>query len=666
MSFYGSIYYQLVDAFNRIWINNKGQKGLSFPEEENLINPDRVDGAFEYHSPGRQGVIALNSGNRWISFTQNNDNAFDVWHQDAGNGGYFITSDTEKDDAKNYYTKDIEGNFILFEGDNFTSGEEYYENTPLKDLYGFQKLNNIYLIVPEEDEEITDAIKRIIPTSQIVAGTKAVIAFKNDDSDNLQPSEVYEYNNQDEWIIIEDNSQDIILLSPDDFFMTTEISGIDAAGHIIPGEKKYYKMPKSDVTTQIENLWSSVEDIEKVNEDQQEDIDRHEEYVGDWSKYRGYIFPQYDDDGNPTVNHWVPTLASVIGYMSELINGENIGTTDMSYWENQDVTIVKAIGSLSDLFSAFEKDLGLTSESKLTDISLVKAITHLKDSLTAQIAANASSINTANVAIEGLDLRVDKLEAADIEFQEKLDKEIEERKAADEAEQEARIKRDEELTELITDLEDDLNAYKESANAAHTTLEGNINAHIDSVNASFNTTNALIESNKTALEGQISSLRTELNEIIATNRSEVDAAHNELSDTVTDNKALFDALNEIVTNDLTPRLATAESDIVALQEEDDRLEGLINDNKTLAQANTQAINALPTAAEVDQKIANAAYDDSTIQASIQNIENNYLTKVDASNTYALKTQIEELQGQIDALLARIEALETPADSGENT
>ena len=58
----------------------------------------------------------------------------------------------------------------------------------------------------------------------------------------------------------------ITILTPDDFFLTTESGTVDAAGHITVAAPHYYKMPKSDVEEQIENLWDSVEDIVKINE----------------------------------------------------------------------------------------------------------------------------------------------------------------------------------------------------------------------------------------------------------------------------------------------------------------------------------------------------------------------------------------------------------------
>jgi hypothetical protein len=126
MSFYGSIYYQLVDAFNRIWITNKGKEEITFPKEE------EIEEKFEYHSPGRQGVIGLNSGNRWISFTGEDDNTFTIWHNSAD--GEMLVPD-----------------------------------------YGFYKIDNMHYVIPEEGEDALDAIARVIDSNNIVPGCRALL-----------------------------------------------------------------------------------------------------------------------------------------------------------------------------------------------------------------------------------------------------------------------------------------------------------------------------------------------------------------------------------------------------------------------------------------------------------------------------------------------------------
>lgn len=64
MSFYGSVYYQLVDAFTKIVLGNKG------------INTNNKFGAGSTdlegsQAIGRKGVFGFDTGNRWIVFDEN-------------------------------------------------------------------------------------------------------------------------------------------------------------------------------------------------------------------------------------------------------------------------------------------------------------------------------------------------------------------------------------------------------------------------------------------------------------------------------------------------------------------------------------------------------------------------------------------------------------------
>lgn len=358
MSFYGSIYYQLVDAFNRIWITNKGKEEITFPKEE------EIEEKFEYHSPGRQGVIGLNSGNRWISFTGEDDNTFTIWHNSAD--GEMLVPD-----------------------------------------YGFYKIDNMHYVIPEEGEDALDAIARVIDSNNIVPGCRALLPRGTNGNSQLYESYVYEITGWQKEEHITDEK--FTILTPDDFFVTTQKSEIDEAGHVIPGSSHLYKMPKSDVTEQIEKLWESVEKINELDEKQQESIDQHEQYVGDWSVNRGYTFEQYDEEGNPTANHWVPTISMAIGDMIELITGNPGNMYDQNYWRNKDVNLVRAIGNLTELYTDLGKDeqFGLTNESKLTDVNLIKVILYLKNKL---IAANTTAIEGHTETLTNLTRDVNRLD----------------------------------------------------------------------------------------------------------------------------------------------------------------------------------------------------------------------------------------------------------------
>lgn len=65
MSFYGSVYYQLVDTFYKIVAKNSAARSFG-PEEYPTEN-------LETQALGRKGILSLNAGNKWISFDQIKD-----------------------------------------------------------------------------------------------------------------------------------------------------------------------------------------------------------------------------------------------------------------------------------------------------------------------------------------------------------------------------------------------------------------------------------------------------------------------------------------------------------------------------------------------------------------------------------------------------------------
>ena len=65
MSFYGSVYYQLVDTFYKIVAKNSAARNFGpaeYPTED-----------LETQAIGRKGILSLNAGNKWISFDQIKD-----------------------------------------------------------------------------------------------------------------------------------------------------------------------------------------------------------------------------------------------------------------------------------------------------------------------------------------------------------------------------------------------------------------------------------------------------------------------------------------------------------------------------------------------------------------------------------------------------------------
>ena len=61
MSFYGSVYYQLIDTFYKAVLRNKGKNKNTF------VNINTIPDEFESKAVGRKGVFGFDSGNKWIN-----------------------------------------------------------------------------------------------------------------------------------------------------------------------------------------------------------------------------------------------------------------------------------------------------------------------------------------------------------------------------------------------------------------------------------------------------------------------------------------------------------------------------------------------------------------------------------------------------------------------
>ena len=382
MSFYGSIYYQLVDAFNRLWFSNQGKDSIIFPGEDKLVNPNPAEGVpedtFEYHSPGRQGVIDLKSGNRWIVFTQNEeDKSFKIWHREA--------------DAES----NVPGN-------------------------GFCHVPNMYLVIQQDGEKIEEVITRGIQetteriteeggTFVLEEGCRMVVEIPSETGD---PSyAIYKYNLNGEWEEELAATQDMVtILNPDDFFVTTESYAVDGAGHMIPGARHLYKMPKSDVQEEIDALKARMTKNEEHDGEQDDDIDLLEEYVGDWSLYRGAT-------SDKNYNYWMPGVSDAIGDMCELIAGhkntfkEDGSVKDVwSDWEDhRDVNIARVIGNLTTLresLKSFDNAHFKVDDTKMSDISLIDVILYIKDNL---VAANTATLTGHRGTLDNLTIDVNNL-----------------------------------------------------------------------------------------------------------------------------------------------------------------------------------------------------------------------------------------------------------------
>ena len=87
MSFYGSVYYQLIDTFYKMIVKNSGDNTYSF--NDSLVNDsNKIETGVLDESPavGRKGVFSLDSGNYWINFSK------DTVYEDKDNDGEAIAA----------------------------------------------------------------------------------------------------------------------------------------------------------------------------------------------------------------------------------------------------------------------------------------------------------------------------------------------------------------------------------------------------------------------------------------------------------------------------------------------------------------------------------------------------------------------------------------------
>lgn len=126
MSFYGSVYYQLVDTFHKIILKNRGSTNKGFlTSEQDLVKE------YEKQAVGRKGVIALDTGNRWINFSEVTEepdsSSYKIWHGAPDTGAVKACHGFKLLDGQNN-TTDAEGFIILNDYDKFETYETLYDD----------------------------------------------------------------------------------------------------------------------------------------------------------------------------------------------------------------------------------------------------------------------------------------------------------------------------------------------------------------------------------------------------------------------------------------------------------------------------------------------------------------------------------------------------------
>ena len=141
MSFYGSVYYQLIDTFYKMIVKNSGDKTFDEFQGNNIIYPSGTPDNEIIGSPaiGRKGIFSLDSGNYWINFSKeevynekdNEDEKiaapYKIWHSEPHNdektrvrvSGWDVEKYTSKvDDVGNETGVFDENEYQLVEGED--------------------------------------------------------------------------------------------------------------------------------------------------------------------------------------------------------------------------------------------------------------------------------------------------------------------------------------------------------------------------------------------------------------------------------------------------------------------------------------------------------------------------------------------------------------------
>jgi hypothetical protein len=172
VSFYGSVYYQLIDTFYKVVLRNRGADKKTFLAQNNV--PEWL----ETQAVGRKGVFGFDSGNRWINLNTYSENKpdsneqfsiYEIYHgapdsaaSKIDNGFKVLLSDSEVTAR----TKD--GVIHLQDADEFETYENKYDDaghiaSSVKKVYRLPKAE-VNDKVDRLEELVGDPASRTLPT----------------------------------------------------------------------------------------------------------------------------------------------------------------------------------------------------------------------------------------------------------------------------------------------------------------------------------------------------------------------------------------------------------------------------------------------------------------------------------------------------------------------
>lgn len=643
MSFYGSVYYQLIDTFYKIIVKNSGDKNYTF--NENLINPSEtpVGDIIESPAVGRKGVFSLDSGNYWINFSKNDEAdesaPYKIWHSQPHNdeetrlpiSGWRIETD------KYVSVEDEKGNEIEVtkDGVKMEAGKDY-----------IQLVDHDFL--------------RMVETNYDEAGH-----------------------------IIGDSTQEVVYRLP----KTNISSRLDYLEQLVGEPSEYYPLPRWDEEGEMpegttQDGTNSIMTITDYAEKNYADIKLLEKYVGDWTKITEFWGESF---------HVAPTIADVLGDVESMYAASDSADdyTEFFDWfspikdENGDrigyklnLPLSALIGALPPMWAAINVD-----GSNTNPVSISNAIINLKTRIESVNSTLTAANSTTQLALQGVADRVYTIETEDIpEILEAIDaleqEDINIRRDFIDADAVLQKNLDDEITaRLQADdvLQDNIDKEANVRLEKDTILQSNIDKESDERKQRDSELQTSMDTHVTSVNGLIDGIGRRIDSVESTH-----STHNELiwatigTGENSGTSTIYGRLNNIdnILNNNSLTLEDHESRIENLEAklgedtfEDKTITGQITENKINIAALTtdlsnykeevatsfdgvqQQFDSINTnTAEISKTVNGNVSAISSINQSISEINTTLTTleKIDHSQ-YATNTQLNELSNTVTLL-----------------
>lgn len=212
MSFYGSVYYQLVDTFNKVIAKN-ALNGTQFPELS--------DTPQELQAFGRINTLSLTNGNQWINLTINKDTgALEIWHGKPSSDVSFPVTGYENLGASPRLPEDTSIT-DLNPGDVFSTFVAKCDNAG--HLVADEVSKKYFRMPRSETEEDIAILKSQVGTPKTDTQAATGMFLKNDTQDESLKS------HEDRLVLLEDVFGNGEFESVYEFFPTTAFDGDESS-----------------------------------------------------------------------------------------------------------------------------------------------------------------------------------------------------------------------------------------------------------------------------------------------------------------------------------------------------------------------------------------------------------------------------------------------------